>query len=175
MNLKVSMDLDGCLCDFWGPYLARFGEPKKDSDVTFNVQNALSRDKEFWLNLPVLNPLNFTPKQYTTARIIPKQWIKEYLEKEFFPTAPVYVVRGYSLSKYSKVRMGGCDVHVDDSLSVFMDLNKKGVPCLLLDAPGNRHWDEPVGRIYSLDKDEIEDAYHLFKDTMFPHFNEFVK
>lgn len=34
MNLKVSMDLDGCLCDFYGPYFERFGKPEKDSIIT---------------------------------------------------------------------------------------------------------------------------------------------
>ena len=168
------MDLDGCLCDFYGAYYARFGVPKKDSDITKNVQNILLKDKEFWLNLPVLNELNFQPKQYTTARIIPKQWIKEYLAKELFPKAPIYQIYGYSLSKYSKIKMGGCDVHIDDSVHVFTDLNSKGIPCLLLDTPNNQDWG-PIGRIYSLDKDEIEDVYYLFKETMFPYFNEIIK
>ena len=168
------MDLDGCLCDFYGPYLNRFGNPKSDADITRNVQTVLLKDKDFWLNLPVINQLNFTPKQYTTARIIPKRWVKEYLDKELFPKAPVYQVLGYGISKYSKVKMGGCHLHIDDSLSVFIDLNKKGIPCLLLDSPENRNWDEPVGRIYSLDKDEIEYTYYLFKETIFPYFNEFI-
>jgi len=174
MTLKVSMDLDGCLCDFYGPYLNRFGNPKSDTDITRNVQTVLSKDKDFWLNLPVINQLNFVPRQYTTARIIPKRWIKEYLDKELFPKAPVYQILGYGLSKYSKIKMGGCHLHIDDSLSVFKDLNKKGIPCLLLDSPENRNWEEPVGRIYSLDKDEIEYTYYLFKETIFPYFNEFI-
>lgn len=168
------MDLDGCLCDFYGPYLNRFGNPKSNTDITRNVQTVLSKDKDFWLNLPVINQLNFVPRQYTTARIIPKRWIKEYLDKELFPKAPVYQILGYGLSKYSKVKMGGCHLHIDDSLSVFKDLNKKGIPCLLLDSPENRSWDEPIGRIYSLDKDEIEYTYYLFKETIFPYFNEFI-
>lgn len=172
--IKVSMDLDGCLCDFYGAYYNRFGKPKQDSEITYNVENILVKDKEFWLNLPVLNELNFQPRQYTTARVIPKRWIKEYLEKEMFPKAPIYQIHGYGLSKYSKIKMGGCHVHVDDSLSVFIDLNLKGIPCLLLDAPNNQSWG-PIGRIYSLDKDEIEDTYHLFLDTMFPHFKELIR
>ena len=80
MNLKISMDLDGCLCDFYGAYYNRFGVPKKDSDITKNVQGILRNDKEFWLNLPILNTLMWKPRQYTTARIIQKSWIKEYLE-----------------------------------------------------------------------------------------------
>ena len=171
--IKVSMDLDGCLCDFYGAYYDRFGKPKHDSEITYNVENILVKDKEFWMNLPVLNKLNFQPRQYTTSRIIPKRWIKEYLSKEMFPKAPIYQIHGYCLSKYSKIKMGGCHVHVDDSLSVFTDLNLKGIPCLLLDAQSNQSWG-PIGRIYSLDRDEIEDTYHLFLDTMFPYFKELI-
>jgi hypothetical protein len=169
--LKISCDIDGVLADFNTAYFSRFGTPKKDSEITKNVQTILSKDKDFWLNLPVLNELNFVPKQYTTSRIIPKQWIKEYLSKELFPKAPVYQIYGYTLSKYSKIKMGGCHLHVDDSLSVFLDLNLRGIPCLLLDSPNNQKWG-PIGRIYSLDIEEIEDIYHLFKNTMFPHFKE---
>lgn len=173
MNLKISCDIDGVLADFYGPYLKRFGEPDKDSTITKNVNTILAKDKEFWMNLPVLNELSWTPKQYTTARVIRKQWIKEYLAKEKFPKAPVYQIYGYGLSKYSKVRMGGCHLHVDDSISVFKDLNSKGVPCLLLDTPNNREWG-PIGRIYTLDREEIEETYQLFKSTLFPYFKELL-
>lgn len=173
MYLKISCDIDGVLADFYNPYIERFGMPKKDSDITKNVLGVLKTDKDFWLNLPVINQLNWEPKQYTTARVIPKQWIKEYLAKELFPKAPVYQIHGYSLSKYSKIRMGGCDLHIDDSLSVFLDLNQKGIPCLLLDSPFNQDWG-PIGRIYSLDKDEIEDTYHLFKETVFDNFKSLL-
>jgi hypothetical protein len=173
MNLRISMDLDGCLCDFYGPYLSRFGTPKEDSIITKNVNTVLAHDKDFWMNLPVINTLKWCPKQYTTARIIRKQWIKEYLEAKMFPKAPIYQVHGYGLSKYSKIKQGGCHLHIDDSLSVFIDLNSKGIPCLLLDTPSNKEWG-PIGRIYSLDKDEIEDTYQLFKDTLFPYFKELL-
>lgn len=173
MTLKVSMDLDGCLCDFYGPYLKRFGKPEKDSTITRNVNTILAKDKEFWMNLPVLNELKWTPRQYTTARVISKKWIKEYLHKEMFPKAPIYQIHGYGLSKYSKIRMGGCHLHIDDSLAVFKDLNSKGIPCLLLDTPNNQEWG-PIGRIYTLDSEEIEDTYWLFKDTLFPHFKELL-
>ena len=65
--------------------------------------------------------------------------------------------------------MGGCHLHIDDSLSVFKDLNSKGIPCLLLDTPNNQEWG-PIGRIFSLDKDEILDIFNLFKETLFPYF-----
>lgn len=171
--MKISCDLDGVLCEFIEPYISRFGIPSNDRDITKNVNNILIKDKDFWMNLPVINELTWIPRQYTTARIIPKSWIKEYLIKEHFPKAPIYQIKGYGFSKFSRVRMGGCDVHIDDSISVFKDLNRKGQPCLLLDHPSNQEWG-PIGRIYSLDLEEIEETYHLFKETLFPHFKELL-
>ena len=153
--------------------MKRFGTPKKNTEITRNVVNILSKDRDFWLNLPKINTLNWTPAQYTTARTIKKKWIKDYLDKEGFPKAPVYQIFGYSLSKYHHIKAGGCHLHIDDSLSVFKDLNNKGIPCLLYDNSGNQDWG-PVGRIYSLDIKEIEDAYRLFINTIFPNFKKLL-
>lgn len=151
--------MDGVLCDFYGPYYAQYGNPKNDFEITKNINSKLKYNKQFWLNLPKINTLNWTPRQYTTARIIPKQWIKEYLKKEGFPKAPIYQIPGYSLSKYQKIRMGGCHLHIDDSLSVFLDLTKKGMPCLLYTTPENQHFKTSC-RIYSLNYQEIEQVYN---------------
>lgn len=164
---KISIDLDGVLCDFYSAYFERFGPSE---NITKNVRK-LSKDKDFWMNIPVLRELPFKPHQYTTARIISKRWVKEYLDINNFPKAPIYQVFGYSLSKYPKIKMGGCHLHIDDSLSVFKDLNSRGIPCLLLDTPSNQEWG-PIGRIYSLDMKEIEDTYNLFLKTVFYNFNK---
>lgn len=159
MTLKISMDIDGCLADFYGEYNKRFGTPKNDKTITKHVQGILKSDKDFWLNLPVLNNLDWNPKQYTTARIIPKKWIKEYLSKELFPKAPIYQIYGYGLSKYRMIKKGGCHLHIDDSLSVYQDLTRRGFPCLLLDTPHNQHF-QTKARIYSLTYKEIEETYN---------------
>mgnify|MGYP003430292425 FL=1 len=69
---------------------------------------------------------------------------------------------------------GRVDVHIDDSLSVFIDLNTKGIPCLLIDSPNNQEWG-PIGRIFSLNLDEIEDAYELFMNTVFTNFKDLLR
>ena len=173
MRLKISLDIDGTICDWWNPYLNKFGRPKTSLEITKNVSNKLRKDKAFWLALPVIEYPNFIPRQYTTARLINKDWIKEYLRTNHFPDAPVYQVLGYSLSKVPKLKMGGCDVHIDDSIDTFIRTNLEGIPTLLLDRPNNSEWG-PIGRIFSLDKEEIEDSYFLFKDTVFNYFKDFV-
>lgn len=165
-QLRVSCDLDDSI-NFWmQPYLDKFGNPKNDLEITKNVRNILIKDKEFWLNLPIKNRPNFIPKQYTTARLINKTWTKQYIRENDLPDSPIYQVCGVGLSK-AKMLRGRVDVHVDDSLSVFLDLNRKGIPCLLIDSPYNQDWG-PVGRIYSLDIEEIWEVYNLFIETMFP-------
>lgn len=173
-RLVISLDIDGCICDFYNPYIERFGIPKKDNEISKNIYRVLSKDRDFWLNLPVINRPTFKVHQYTSARSIPKAWVKKYLEDNAMPKAPIYQLLNYYLSKVPKIKMGGCNLHIDDSLRVFIDCNLNGIPCLLMDNPANQDWG-PIGRIYSLDKDEVEDCYHLYMDTMFPYFKEILK
>lgn len=170
---RVSLDLDGTIVDFYNHYEKKFGPPKTDFEITKNVMGPLRKDKEFWLTQPLINVPNFTPTCYCTARVISKEWIKEQLRINLLPTAPVYQVHGVRLSKAPQLRRSGCEVHIDDSLSVFKDLNSKGIPCLLLNSDTNQDWG-PIGRIYSLDKEEIESVYYLFKETVFPNFKDLI-
>ena len=168
--LNISCDIDGVLADFYKPYFERF---TKESNITKNVLNILSKDKDFWMSLPVLNRPNFKVRQYTTARCIPKSWIRDYLEASGMPKAPIYQLMSYCLNKVPKIKMGGCDLHIDDSIEVFIKCNLQGVPCLLMDSPNNKDWG-PIGRIYTLDKDEVFDCYYLFNQTVFPYFKELL-
>lgn len=171
-HLRISCDLDDTINYWMFPYLQRFGTPKNDFEITKNVRAKLMKDKEFWMTLPIKNRPNFIPVQYTTARIIPKQWIKQFIKENGLPNVPVYQVRGVSLSK-AKMLKGRVDLHIDDSIKVFKDLNSKGIPCLLIDSPYNREWG-PIGRVYSLDIDEIIEAYNLFMDTVFYKFKQLL-
>lgn len=155
--LKIGLDLDQTIDDFWGPYLEKFGPPKTDSEVTKNVVRKLSKDRNFWLTLPVLRRPNFTPALYCTARVNNKAWTKKYLSDNDFPKAPVYQVPGYAARKSPRIK-GRVDVFIDDSVRHFNELNENGVPCLLMDSPDNKHIDTPL-RVYSLDYAEIESVY----------------
>lgn len=172
MKLRVGLDIDDTICDFLGPYFKRFGLPKKDSDITKNVTRILINDKNFWLNLPVIHRPNFVPTLYCTKRVHSKNWSKQFLEENDLPVAPIYQILCQLTSKASRIK-GKVDVFVDDSISNFIDLNLNGIPCLLMDNTHNQRWG-PIGRIFSLDKDEIEDCYHLFVDTVFSNFKELV-
>ena len=90
--LKIGLDIDEVIADFFNTYLYRFGTPKNDSEVTKNVNNILSKDKNFWLNLPKLRDIDFVPELYCTKRINPKSWTKQWLHDNGFSSSPVYLM-----------------------------------------------------------------------------------
>lgn len=173
MSLKISLDMDGCIVDFYDHYTKKFGKPKTDFEITKNVVGPLRKDKEFWLTQPVIREIECNVNNYCTARVIKKEWIKEQLIINNFPKAPIYQVFGVRLSKLPQLRRSGATVHIDDSLSVFKELNMHGFPCLLIDAPNNQEWG-PIGRIYSLNEHEIRDTYKLFMKTVFNNFKNLI-
>ena len=172
MRLRIGLDIDDCLADFMGSYLERFGAPKKDREITKNVQNVLIKDKNFWENLPVINTLNFDPELYCTKRVNSKVYTKNWLKKNNFPNKPVYQVYCQVKNKADLIK-GKVDVFIDDSVSNFIAMNLAGVPCLLYNKEYNQDWG-PVGRIYSLDYDHIMETYELFIETVFKDFKKLL-
>lgn len=171
MKLRIGLDIDDTICDFLGPYFNRFGYPKGPYEITKNVRK-LVKDKEFWMNLPIINRPNFIPELYCTKRIHSKLWSKQFLLENNLPIAPIYQIFCQDSNKSSRIK-GRVDVFIDDSISNFIELNLNGIPCLLINNNHNKNWG-PVGRIFSLNKDEIEDCYNLFKYTMFDYFKDLV-
>lgn len=166
--LNIGCDLDGVLNEFWQPYVDRFGTPKDDAEITRNCQRILSRDKHFWENLPLLHKPNFTPKLYCTKRTSLKSYAKNWMIKHDIPIAPIYQVL-YQYGDKSRYIKGKIDIFIDDSIDNFITINRAGIPCLLMDSPVNQHLG-PMLRIYSLDIDEIYDAYFLGQEV-FENFN----
>lgn len=173
MKLRVGLDIDDTICDFLGPYFSKFGIPKRDCDITKNVSRKLVKDREFWLNLPVIHRPNFIPTLYCTKRVNSKEWSKQFLVRNDLPIAPIYQVLCQISSKAPRIK-GRVDVFIDDSISNFIDLNLNGIPCLLMNGEHNHGWG-PIGRIYSLDIEEIEDCYSLFMETVYDNFKSLVK
>ena len=163
-RLKVGFDIDDTLAGFQISYLNRFGKTP-DHIITWNCENKLRYDKEFWTTLPLLRRPDFEFTLYCTKRVNPKSYTKEWIRSNNLPDVPVYQQICQCASKAPMIK-GRVDVFIEDSVSNFLDLNKKGIPCLLMDTPENKDWG-PIGRIYSLNYDEIEDTYELFKFTMF--------
>lgn len=159
-KIKIGLDIDDTLVDFWAEYLKKFGKPKEDRIITKNVYK-LRKDKKFWENLPKLRDIDFIPELYCTKRINSKVYTRNSLEKHGFPIRPIYQMY-YQKGNKADLIKGKVDVFVDDSISNFEMLNKSGILCLLIDAPSNRNYETPL-KIYDLKYSTIINKYNEFK------------
>lgn len=169
--IRIGLDLDDTLNMFMQPYLERFGIPKTDGEITKNVQRVLKKDREWWINLPVKNKINFIPELYCTKRVCSKNYSKTWLERNNYPSRPIYQVL-YQKANKAKYIKGRVDIFVDDSVSNFIQMNLAGVPCLLMATDSNEKWG-PYGKVYSLDKEEIEQGYNFIKSCK--DFNNYLR
>lgn len=159
-HLEIGCDLDDTIFGFSEGYLNRFKKwPKYDWAITRNVTHILSKERDFWIGLPVIRRPNFVPKLYCSSRVNKKCWSKKALEINDLPNSPLYQVPGYNIPK-SKYIKGRVDVFIEDSPNQWKALNNAGIPCLLIDSPNNKTYG-PVLKIHTLDYDEIEDVYNL--------------
>ena len=172
-RLRIGSDCDGVIDDFWNPYISKFGIPKSDFEITRNVQRKLIRDKQFWTTLPVLHKPNFDITLYCTKRTSLKSYLRQWLEENDFPIAPIYQVI-YQYANKAPYIKGRVDVFIEDSPHQWKALNMAGIPCLLIDGKKNQEYG-PILKIYSLDYNEIEDAYYLGKECgIFDDFSKFA-
>jgi len=103
------------------------------------------------ISTPTLDPsdIGFEPHCYITSRSIPQEWTEEWIDKNGFPTMPVYTV-GHKESKIDVAKKSGIDIFVDDRYENFVELNNAGICCYLFDAPHNRRYQVGHKRIKSL-------------------------
>lgn len=158
-NIRIGLDLDDVIFDFVGSYLIKFGKPKEDYIITKNVYK-LKKNKDFWINLPILRNIDFVPALYCTKRINNKNWTKDALALNGFPDRPLYQ-RYYQRGSKSTLIKGRVDVFIDDSISNFKEINASGIPCLLMDAPHNQGFETPH-RIFNLKLSEIKEKYNEY-------------
>lgn len=162
---RIGLDIDDCLAGFWDAYCERFDTANnphmlKDHIITRNVQQILSKERDFWLNLPVINRPDFIPELYCTKRVNNKAWTREWLRRNGFPDRPIYQM-AYQHGNKADMIKGKVDVFIDDSLSNVIKCQRSGVPALLYHT--DRTVDFPMFKVFSLNRTEIIDAYLFMK------------
>lgn len=154
---KIALDVGDVCLNFIDSYTEKFGLGSNPKFWHFDKHmksrlNELKKDYEWWDSLPpMINPyeLPFEPVGYVTFRPIPAEWTADTLYKLGFPAAPVISLSDGE-SKYDAIKSLGADVFVDDNYNTFLDLNRKGIVCYLMDRPHNKRYDVGYKRIHSL-------------------------
>jgi hypothetical protein len=157
-DYRVGLDIDDVVCDWCSDWCKKFGYdlPKhwhfsydnKEHFASFSPEEL----DEFYLNLPrKIEPseIPFNPSCYITSRSVPVELTKKWLQKNGFPTVPVYSV-GFGKSKVDVAKEAGIDYFIDDSYYNFIDLNKHGICTFLLTTQHNEHYDVGYKRVNSL-------------------------
>ena len=155
---KIGLDIDEVLADWVGHWCKHAGieRPRNwnfDRNMSQNFEK-LKRDKDFWLTIPMRTrpeDIHFEPHCYITARSIPVEWTEEWLDKNGFPTVPVYTVP-FNTSKVDIALQSGIEVFVDDSFKNFVELNRAGICCYLFDALHNERYNVGHKRIKSINE-----------------------
>jgi uncharacterized HAD superfamily protein len=153
---KIGLDIDEVLAD-WVGYWTKYHNQDIPENWNFDRDiegkfESLKHDKKFWLSIPVKTraiDIPFEPHCYITSRSIPKEWTEEWLDKNGFPSVPVYSI-GHGESKIAVAKESGIDIFVDDRYENFVELNNAGICTFLFDAAHNRRYDVGYKRIKSL-------------------------
>jgi hypothetical protein len=157
---KVGLDLDDVLIKFKEGFCQKFGHKHPNSwHFTYamgdNFKEMFDTDsaEEFFLNLePAVDPksMPFEPTCYITARTVPNEWNEKWLEKNGFPTVPVYRV-DFNTSKVEIAKKAGIDYFIDDKYGNFVELNKAGICTFLWDSSHNKRYDVGYKRIFGFE------------------------
>lgn len=153
---KIGLDIDEVLANWVEHWTEYHGQEVPETwNFDRNIGDkfkSLQDDKEFWLSIPcktLPQEIHFEPHCYITSRTIPVEWTIEWLDRNGFPTMPVYCV-GHGESKVEVAKKSGIDIFVDDRYENFVELNAAGICCFLFDAAHNRRYDVGYKRIKSL-------------------------
>lgn len=146
---RIVLDCDGVLADFVSGLLEVAREhdmqnhfPSSSNDVKewnicekfLELFTKVKYNNSFWLNLPVLNRINFTPMVYLTARPCSSQVTAEWLKKNKFPKADVITVKN-PLDKIHILKELECDLFIDDHIWTIKKARDNGINAHLFKQP----------------------------------------
>lgn len=165
-KLNIFLDIDDVVADWQGSYCDRFNKkPAKSWDENREEMNLhlaiLKKDKNFWVKLPTKHNPDFKPKGYLSARSIPKRWTYEFMKLNNLPGRSNINQVPWNISKIGKLKEFGVDVFIDDKLETFLDCNKNGIFCLLMDCSHNQSYKTDL-RIYDLNYKTILEKYNTY-------------
>jgi len=152
-QVRIAVDVDGCLADFAQAVLNRAKQlgmekdfPKSCSEIACwdiaprfsELMKDVWEDEKFWLNIPPLvKELPFTPNCYITQRHVPSEVTAKWLAKHKFPKADVITV-SCPTEKLQHVKDRNIDLYVDDLYKTVKQMRDAGIQAILMYQPYQR-------------------------------------
>lgn len=157
--LRIALDLDDTIFDWIGEFKKIHPNLnwKTEQNKITELVNGMSKDKNFWENLPLLERPDFVPTIYATKRVNSKSYTRKNLAKYDLPIRPIYQIYSQTDNKVRIIK-GHCDVLVDDSAFNVMQALEVGFPAILITRPHNAHVKD-LPRVNSLTLKEITEVY----------------
>lgn len=160
--MKIFLDVDDVILAWHEAYSKRYNVPIPTDWIPYDkIKDHLAelrKDKTFWITLPVKHVPNFQPSGYVSARSVPVTWTKEAMKLRNIPGRSKVKHVGWGESKMDVLKSLGCELFIDDKYETFLECQKNGIPCLLMDTPQNRHQKTNL-RIYDLKIESIMKKY----------------
>lgn len=156
---KIGLDIDEVLCDWigaWASYTS-VDVPSSwyfDRQLTEKFEQLKAEGKldGFYMGLePLIKPedIPFEPTCYITSRPVDTAITEAWLANHGFPAKPVFTVQK-GQTKLDIALEQGLDLFVDDNFDTFVQMNKGGVTCFLMNAKHNERYQVGYRRLYHL-------------------------
>lgn len=154
---KIGCDLDDCIISWIKPWCEKFGHDiPEDWYFSYNTYENFktlegNQLNDFYSNLPAKvkpSEIPFDINCYITARTIDENITKTWIEKNGFPTKPVYTV-GFGQSKVQAAKDAQIDWFIDDNYATYLEMNKAGITCFLMTNKHNERYNVGYKRISS--------------------------
>lgn len=155
---KIGLDVDEVCanwledwCNYWKLDYPDSWYFDRNINDKFDQMRKAGKLDGFYLNLkPLIDPksIPFEPHVYVTSRPVSTEVTEKWLDMNGFPSRPVITV-GVGKSKVKALKEANIDIFIDDRFENFVDINKAGILCLLMDMPHNRRYNVGHRRIKS--------------------------
>lgn len=157
---RIGLDIDECIADFLTPYSKMSGSDAKPNHWAFCyniVDNFTTWEDQMILDkfyLEDVKPLcdahlPFEPVCYITNRPV-DTWVTQFwLKKHKFPLKPVFTTKSRE-EKVAIAKEEKLDYFIDDNYETFVEMNKAGICCFLMDQAHNRKYNVGYKRIKDL-------------------------
>lgn len=164
--MNIILDIDDVVLAWHEAYAKKYKVPIPKDWIPYNIMkphlDELSKDRLFWVTLPVKNKPDFIPKAYVSARGVPVEWTKKAMKLRNIPgRSNIYHVP-WGFSKIDVLKSLKCDIFIDDKYETFLECHKNGIFCLLMDTPQNKHHKTKF-RIHTLQLKGILKKYKLWQ------------